>query len=222
MSLSTVFSHTFSMLLTDALLHSSILPFAVHTFVLPYLFPSYPFRPLQCHCVGVPVNSRVSSKIQQLLNTLKRPKRPPLREFFVDDFEELLDGKLVWMLLITNTHHMIKKTKFCGLIISETDMTPLIVSVSQELQFLSNLSIVGILKGLYWLCIKFLWQCLNLTASQIDSPGTLLDQWLFFDLFVEQRPPGVLREWLGKTGLQKHRHTVDRTSLTISSIPPSP
>ncbi|XP_062313308.1 disco-interacting protein 2 homolog A isoform X7 [Osmerus eperlanus] len=40
---------------------------------------------------GVPVNSRVSSKIQQLLNTLKRPKRPPLREFFVDDCEELLD-----------------------------------------------------------------------------------------------------------------------------------
>lgn len=42
---------------------------------------------------GVPVNSRVSSKIQQLLNTLKRPKRPPLPEFFVDDFEELLDGR---------------------------------------------------------------------------------------------------------------------------------
>ncbi|KAM9304856.1 disco-interacting protein 2 homolog A isoform 4-T4 [Gastrophryne carolinensis] len=41
--------------------------------------------------IGVPVNSRVSSKIQQLLNTLKRPKRPPLREFFVDDFEELLE-----------------------------------------------------------------------------------------------------------------------------------
>ncbi|XP_027404251.1 disco-interacting protein 2 homolog A isoform X6 [Bos indicus x Bos taurus] len=40
---------------------------------------------------GVPVNSRVSSKIQQLLNTLKRPKRPPLKEFFVDDFEELLE-----------------------------------------------------------------------------------------------------------------------------------
>nr|XP_015214754.1 PREDICTED: disco-interacting protein 2 homolog A-like isoform X7 [Lepisosteus oculatus] len=40
---------------------------------------------------GVPVNSRVSSKIQQLLNTLKRPKRPPLCEFFVDDFEELLE-----------------------------------------------------------------------------------------------------------------------------------
>uniref|UniRef100_A0A2K5CFI8 Disco interacting A n=1 Tax=Aotus nancymaae TaxID=37293 RepID=A0A2K5CFI8_AOTNA len=34
---------------------------------------------------------RVSSKIQQLLNTLKRPKRPPLKEFFVDDFEELLE-----------------------------------------------------------------------------------------------------------------------------------
>uniref|UniRef100_A0A3Q4MV68 Disco-interacting protein 2 homolog B-A-like n=1 Tax=Neolamprologus brichardi TaxID=32507 RepID=A0A3Q4MV68_NEOBR len=28
--------------------------------------------------VGVPVSSRVSTKIQQLLNTLKRPKRPPL------------------------------------------------------------------------------------------------------------------------------------------------
>jgi hypothetical protein len=43
---------------------------------------------------GVPVNSRVSSKIQQLLNTLKRPKRPPLKEFFVDDFEELLEGRV--------------------------------------------------------------------------------------------------------------------------------
>ncbi|XP_078728127.1 disco-interacting protein 2 homolog C-like isoform X9 [Lampetra fluviatilis] len=40
---------------------------------------------------GMPVNSRVSSKIQQLLNTLKRPKRPPLKEFFVDDFDELLE-----------------------------------------------------------------------------------------------------------------------------------
>lgn len=42
---------------------------------------------------GVPVNSRVSSKIQQLLNTLKRPKRPPLREFFVDDMEDMLGGE---------------------------------------------------------------------------------------------------------------------------------
>lgn len=47
-----------------------------------------------CFCFsGVPVSSRVSAKIQQLVNTLKRPKRPPLREFFVDDFEELLEGK---------------------------------------------------------------------------------------------------------------------------------
>lgn len=37
------------------------------------------------------MNSRVSSKIQQLLNTLKRPKRPPLKEFFVDDGEALLE-----------------------------------------------------------------------------------------------------------------------------------
>lgn len=35
----------------------------------------------------------MSAKIQQLVNTLKRPKRPPLREFFVDDFEELLEGE---------------------------------------------------------------------------------------------------------------------------------
>lgn len=54
---------------------------------------------LMCVCLfvcsssaGVPVSSRVSAKIQQLVNTLKRPKRPPLREFFVDDFEELLEG----------------------------------------------------------------------------------------------------------------------------------
>ncbi|MEE6471871.1 hypothetical protein FKM82_009403 [Ascaphus truei] len=40
---------------------------------------------------GVAVNSRVSTKIQQLLNTLKRPKRPPLKEFFVDDFEEIVE-----------------------------------------------------------------------------------------------------------------------------------
>uniref|UniRef100_A0A8C2KTL9 Disco-interacting protein 2 homolog Cb n=1 Tax=Cyprinus carpio TaxID=7962 RepID=A0A8C2KTL9_CYPCA len=40
---------------------------------------------------SVPVSSRVSAKIQQLVNTLKRPKRRPLREFFVEDFEELLE-----------------------------------------------------------------------------------------------------------------------------------
>uniref|UniRef100_A0A8C7MJX5 Disco-interacting protein 2 homolog Bb n=1 Tax=Oncorhynchus kisutch TaxID=8019 RepID=A0A8C7MJX5_ONCKI len=40
---------------------------------------------------GVPVNSRVSTKIQQLLNTLKRPKRPPLSEFFMDDQEEIVE-----------------------------------------------------------------------------------------------------------------------------------
>ena len=43
-------------------------------------------------CLGVPVNSRVSTKIQQLLNTLKRPKRPPLSEFFLDDSEEIVEG----------------------------------------------------------------------------------------------------------------------------------
>ncbi|KAJ3602518.1 hypothetical protein NHX12_030272 [Muraenolepis orangiensis] len=43
---------------------------------------------------GVPVNSRVSTKIQQLLNTLKRPKRPPLSEFFTDDSEEIVEVPL--------------------------------------------------------------------------------------------------------------------------------
>ncbi|KAK1898137.1 Disco-interacting protein 2 like B-A [Dissostichus eleginoides] len=43
------------------------------------------------YCDGVPVNSRVSTKIQQLLNTLKRPKRPPLSEFFLDDSEEIVE-----------------------------------------------------------------------------------------------------------------------------------
>ncbi|XP_069790306.1 disco-interacting protein 2 homolog A-like isoform X3 [Narcine bancroftii] len=50
-----------------------------------------PISLLEKESQGVPVNSRVSSKIQQLLNTLKRPKRPPLKEFFVDDFEEQLE-----------------------------------------------------------------------------------------------------------------------------------
>lgn len=44
-------------------------------------------------CPGVPVSSRVSTKIQQLLNTLKRPKRPPLSEFFLDDSEEIVEGE---------------------------------------------------------------------------------------------------------------------------------
>lgn len=39
------------------------------------------------------MSSRVSAKIQQLVNTLKQPRRPPLREFFVDDFDELLEGQ---------------------------------------------------------------------------------------------------------------------------------
>lgn len=76
--------------------------FLYSPYVLLHLHLSIFFHSLACHvlqsdCAGVAVNSRVSSKIQQLLNTLKRPKRPPLREFFVDDFEELLDGESAWM-----------------------------------------------------------------------------------------------------------------------------
>uniref|UniRef100_A0A3Q1GS27 DMAP1-binding domain-containing protein n=1 Tax=Acanthochromis polyacanthus TaxID=80966 RepID=A0A3Q1GS27_9TELE len=50
---------------------------------------------------GVPVNSRVSTKIQQLLNTLKRPKRPPLSEFFLDDSEEIVEGETHNVYLLT-------------------------------------------------------------------------------------------------------------------------
>ncbi|XP_072364363.1 disco-interacting protein 2 homolog C isoform X2 [Scyliorhinus torazame] len=57
----------------------------------PRAVPKYGNAELMETGDGVPVSSRVSAKIQQLVNTLKRPKRPPLREFFVDDFEELLE-----------------------------------------------------------------------------------------------------------------------------------
>ena len=38
-------------------------------------------------------NGHISSRIQQLLNTLKRPKNLPFKEFFVDD-EDTLESKL--------------------------------------------------------------------------------------------------------------------------------
>ncbi len=56
---------------------------------------SHPTLPDPDPSVGVPVSSRVSTKIQQLLNTLKRPKRPPLSEFFMDDQEEIVEGALM-------------------------------------------------------------------------------------------------------------------------------
>ncbi|XP_048868606.1 disco-interacting protein 2 homolog C-like isoform X2 [Brienomyrus brachyistius] len=58
---------------------------------MPRTAPKYGNAELMETGDGVPVSSRVSAKIQQLVNTLKQPKRPPLREFFVDDFEELLE-----------------------------------------------------------------------------------------------------------------------------------
>uniref|UniRef100_A0AAR2LH55 DMAP1-binding domain-containing protein n=1 Tax=Pygocentrus nattereri TaxID=42514 RepID=A0AAR2LH55_PYGNA len=48
-------------------------------------------KPIAYINVYMPVNSRVSTKIQQLLNTLKRPKRPPLSEFFLDDAEQIVE-----------------------------------------------------------------------------------------------------------------------------------
>uniref|UniRef100_A0A671PUN4 Disco-interacting protein 2 homolog C-like n=1 Tax=Sinocyclocheilus anshuiensis TaxID=1608454 RepID=A0A671PUN4_9TELE len=58
---------------------------------VPRTTPKYGNAELMETGDGVPVSSRVSAKIQQLVNTLKQPRRPPLREFFVDDFEELLE-----------------------------------------------------------------------------------------------------------------------------------
>lgn len=63
-----------------------------HFYTCSYLMYFW-YTELISYTVGVPVNSRVSTKIQQLLNTLKRPKRPPLKEFFVDDFEEIVEGR---------------------------------------------------------------------------------------------------------------------------------
>ncbi|XP_056594720.1 disco-interacting protein 2 homolog C isoform X9 [Triplophysa dalaica] len=58
---------------------------------VPRTTPKYGNAELMETGDGVPVSTRVSAKIQQLVNTLKQPRRPPLREFFVDDFEELLE-----------------------------------------------------------------------------------------------------------------------------------
>uniref|UniRef100_A0A8C5H6R8 Disco-interacting protein 2 homolog B-A n=1 Tax=Gouania willdenowi TaxID=441366 RepID=A0A8C5H6R8_GOUWI len=44
---------------------------------------------------GVPVSSRVSTKIQQLLNTLKRPKRPPLILWFPDPNTPKPEGRQI-------------------------------------------------------------------------------------------------------------------------------
>lgn len=81
---------------------------------------------------GVPVSSRVSAKIQQLVNTLKRPKRPPLREFFVDDFEELLEGnrKQNQTLSTCSTNGPINNSKIFFFIISTFWLSFVCVCVS--------------------------------------------------------------------------------------------
>uniref|UniRef100_A0A674MFP8 Disco-interacting protein 2 homolog C n=1 Tax=Takifugu rubripes TaxID=31033 RepID=A0A674MFP8_TAKRU len=83
--------------LADSLAHAHISHLA-HThlerlFPVPVLGPEHHPHSVCVSGVfaGVPVSSRVSAKIQQLVNTLKQPRRPPLREFFVDDFDELLE-----------------------------------------------------------------------------------------------------------------------------------
>lgn len=81
--------------------------------------------------IGVPVSSRVSAKIQQLVNTLKQPRRPPLREFFVDDFEELLEGEcFFWSYSYKQTHIMMPdsqtKQSFESVVLNE-----LVESISQ-------------------------------------------------------------------------------------------
>ncbi|PWA18113.1 hypothetical protein CCH79_00003946 [Gambusia affinis] len=68
---------------------------------------------------GVPVSSRVSAKIQQLVNTLKQPRRPPLREFFVDDFDELLE---------VNASAVCMKSQFDGFSAHELVLQPRVSS----------------------------------------------------------------------------------------------
>ena len=46
-----------------------------------------------CFDGAAPVHGKVSAKIQQLLNTLKRPKRKPLPEYFVDEAEATLESR---------------------------------------------------------------------------------------------------------------------------------
>lgn len=62
---------------------------------------------------GVPVSSRVSTKIQQLLSTLKRPKRPPLKEFFVDDSEEIVEGSSE---SARSTHSLAASARWMGVV----------------------------------------------------------------------------------------------------------
>uniref|UniRef100_A0A673CYL7 Uncharacterized protein n=1 Tax=Sphaeramia orbicularis TaxID=375764 RepID=A0A673CYL7_9TELE len=79
--------------LADSLAHTHLSHLA-HTHLAKDLFRSSAWEIIYVCALffsGVPVSSRVSAKIQQLVNTLKQPRRPPLREFFVDDFDELLE-----------------------------------------------------------------------------------------------------------------------------------
>lgn len=68
---------------------------------------------------GVPVSSRVSTKIQQLLSTLKRPKRPPLKEFFVDDSEEIVEGSSE---SARSTHSLAASTRWVDVVKAERGM----------------------------------------------------------------------------------------------------
>lgn len=47
-------------------------------------------NPQSMYQSGLVCPSRVSEKIQQLVNTLKRPKRRPLPEYFIDEDDQIL------------------------------------------------------------------------------------------------------------------------------------
>lgn len=95
-------------------------------------------------CVGVPVSSRVSSKIQQLVNTLKKPKRRPLREYFIDDFEELLEGTGAITKLCNMSRRMQSK------LITTASHAPTLyakVTSSKKVTHFSSASCIGVLRG---------------------------------------------------------------------------
>uniref|UniRef100_A0A8B9L9C0 Disco-interacting protein 2 homolog Bb n=1 Tax=Astyanax mexicanus TaxID=7994 RepID=A0A8B9L9C0_ASTMX len=81
-------SHSQPSALAEAFAHDCV---CVFVYMCLCSSVSLPHLPGPGPDLGVPVSSRVSTKIQQLLNTLKRPKRPPLSEFFMDDQEEIVE-----------------------------------------------------------------------------------------------------------------------------------
>lgn len=134
----------------------------LHMFVTVAVLGVYP---------GVPVNSRVSTKIQQLLNTLKRPKRPPLSEFFVDDSEEIVEGEthrehmnvLIFFLLRKNGGKKLSCMKF-------TIPHCLLNNISQFVRWVASFRLI--VGGIFF--------CFNITLCYVNN-----DSLIFLGLLIQ-------------------------------------